>query len=635
VTVGEGDNKSLPAAAAWETTQARVVSGAAIVEFMLDSGHGAIIDREESLKGHPTVGEPQRYCNRDEPCTCPEDTDGTVPPTIKAHSPFDVGLTAGRRDASAHVTGRSLEEYCKERKPQQPPPPPAGGGGDDPDDPQKIDRPPPGEPPHGKASSDPHIATIDGRWYDIQALGEFVLSRSTVDDFLVQVRFGTSGSERTWSTSVGMATHAGKDRIVVSLNLAAAEPIPTLKINGKASEEEYVRLDGAAVRVVQTQWGPGYVVTFRDGTLVGANLTARSGLSVWVNPAGARRGKLSGLLGDADGNKDNDPIVRGGKRLSDEPGYDEMYKSFVPSWRIKPAESLFDYAPGDSTATFTDVHFPDRAAPGPAPEVLQSAGKLCAERGVTDKDLLRNCSFDVAASGQKSYLSGYEAQQYRLSNVLARAGKAPPEPGVTGSGIASAPVAGSGVTKGLVIEGKVTDAKQQPTTTFAGGKGDIVVIDPRNCVDLRFSTLQRPDGKDVATAVTCGDRIVLPLDGTYTFLVNRFADRTGEYRYPIVSVRPDRVFDLQPGNAVSGTLEKRGERDIYRFKIAAPVHISTDAATCTGTTALRLLYGDQDLTAADLCRFEYDLPKAGTYQLLLNPFDSGLGPYRFTLRAGS
>ena len=631
VTVGEGDNQSLPAAAEWETTQARVASGADVVEFTLDAGHAAIISGDEGFNRHPTVGEPLRFCNRDEGCACPADTDGTVPPTIAAKLPLDIGLAAGRRTAAAHVSGHSLDEYCKERKSNQPPAAGAGGGSTDGDAPH-LGGPAPGEPPYGKASSDPHIATIDGRWYDIQALGEFVLSRSTLDDFLVQVRFGTGAGSRTWSTTVGMATHAGKDRVVVSLNLAAAVPIPTLKINGKASDAEYVRLDGASVRLVQTQWGPGYVVTFSDGTRVGANLTARSGLSVWVNPADDRRGKLAGLLGDGDGNRDNDPVVRGGKRLSDEPGYEELYGTFAPSWRIGQPESLFDYAPGESTATFTDTKFPDPSAPVPAREALQAAATQCTARGVSDKDLLRNCSFDVAASGQKSYLAGYEAQQYRFTYALARAGKLTPEPAVTGNGVASSPVAGSGVTRGLVVEGRITDAKQQPATTFTGGKGDIIVIDPRNCVDLHFSTLKRPDDKEIATSVNCGDRVVLPQDGRYTFLVNRFADHTGEYRYPLVVVRPDRVLDLQLGKAVRGNLEKRGEHDIYRFTIAAPTHVAVDAGSCTGNTAVRLLYGDQDLTAGDLCRFAYDLPKAGTYQMLLNPFDSGIGPYGFTLR---
>ena len=348
VSVGPGDSEFLPKAGAWETTQSRVRSSAEIVEFTLDSGHSAVLDTMWERTLHPAVGETLRFCTLEEGCQCPEDTDGTVPLTRPGHPPFDVGLTGGRVGASAHVRGHTLKDYCKDRAPLQPPAGAAVGGSGASDEPGSVGRdpPPPGEPVHGKASSDPHIATIDGRWYDIQALGEFVLSQSTVDDFLVQVRFGTADGARNWSTAVAMATHAGMDRIAVSINLAAAEPVPTLKINGQTNDSDLVMLEGATIRRIDTQWGPGFVVSFADGTRVGANLTARTGLSVWVNPAPGRRGKLRGLLGDADGEIANDPVVRGGELLSSEPTYDELYGAFVPSWRIEPAESLFDYAAG-------------------------------------------------------------------------------------------------------------------------------------------------------------------------------------------------------------------------------------------------------------------------------------------------
>ncbi|MEO8466182.1 MAG: VWD domain-containing protein [Gammaproteobacteria bacterium] len=633
VSVGPGDAEFLPKAGAWETTQSRIRSSAEIVEFTLDSGHSSILDTMEERTLHPGVGETLRFCMLEEGCQCPEDTDGTVPPTQPGHPPFDVGLTGGRVGASAHVRGHTLEEYCKEREPLKPP---AGAvvGGSGSDEPGSVGRdpPPPGEPVHGKASSDPHIATIDGRWYDIQALGEFVLSQSTVDDFLVQVRFATADGARNWSTAVAMATHAGIDRIVVSINLAAAEPVPTLKINGQTSDSDLVLLEGATVRRVETQWGPGFVVSFADGTRVGANLTARTGLSAWVNPAPGRRGKLRGLLGDADGEIGNDPVVRGGALLSSEPTYDELYEVFVPSWRIEPAESLFDYRTGESTATYTDATFPGRNAATLPKPALESAAEFCAARGVTDKDLMRNCSFDLVASGEKSYLAGYQSQQYRVSLERLRIDIEAKNSGLAGNGVASTPEKGLGVARSLVIEGRVSASSEQPTTRFAGSKGDILYVDPRNCIDLHFPLLSKPDGRELASSNMCGARLVLPADGQYSFQVNRFADHDGEYRYPIVAVRADRILGAELGMTLKGNVEQRAEHDVYRIEVAGKTPISMGGTDCKGDFDVELRYGDETVTAGSLCRFSYELPKAGTYQLVLNSSNSATGPYAFVIR---
>ena len=248
---------------------------------------------------------------------------------------------------------------------------------------------------------------------------------------------------------------------------------------------------------------------------------------------------------------------------------------------------------------------------------------------MTDPDLLRNCAFDVAATGKKRYVSTYLSNQRRTDYAAM----------MTGTGVVTR-TASSGTTRDVVIEGRVTDASRPATEPFAGGRGDIVYIDPRNCVDLRFTTIIGPDGKKVpssgysATAGLCGSRFVLPAAGTYSLSLNPFSDTAGEYRYPVVTVRPDRVRPIEPGGVMQGTIAARAERDVYVVTVRDAMKVSLDPEGCTGAFDVVVTYGDdQTIGAGSQCRFgPIDLPKAGSYRFVFNPFNTTTGDYRVRLK---
>ena len=74
-------------------------------------------------------------------------------------------------------------------------------------------------------------------------------------------------------------------------------------------------------------------------------------------------GTWSGCLGNADGNKTNDLVTRAGQPVTfPNTPFAELYGTYVNSWRISQAESLFDYDAGKTTADFTDLTFPDAPA---------------------------------------------------------------------------------------------------------------------------------------------------------------------------------------------------------------------------------------------------------------------------------
>jgi hypothetical protein len=89
---------------------------------------------------------------------------------------------------------------------------------------------------------------------------------------------------------------------------------------------------------------------------------------------------------------------------------------------VTPASSLFDYAAGESPATFARAGWPKTAPPCDLPNVVSAkpaspavAARAC--RPIADKRRRANCEFDVRATGETGF-----ARTYALSERLERQG---------------------------------------------------------------------------------------------------------------------------------------------------------------------------------------------------------------------
>jgi len=626
VTLGADDTVELAFTNPWELSLYTVDTSADIVVVTSTEGHIALSDRSEQANRALSNFQQIALCVRGD-CACPAGSESdAAPPTLPALAPIDIGLTGGRTGAHGWAHAISTDDYCKQKKNPsitlaRPQGPAGGGGGGG------------GEPETGKASSDPHLVTYDGRYYDVQAIGEFVLTRSTADDFAVQVRLGRIGSLESVSVTTAMATRVGKDRVTVSIDPPPAPTVPVLRVNGQKVARDFVRLSGGSVRAIFYDAGTGYSVEFDDGTRVGVGPFARQGLNVWVVPAAARKSRLTGLLGDFDGNAGNDPVARGSTAaLTASPGYDELYGTFANSWRIAADDSAFDYAPGQTTATFTDAAFPNRASTGADAPAVTAAETSCRAGGITNASLLHNCAVDVAATGDARLVRSYRPQQQRMDYFAPAS--TPAASSLTGTGAVTATPA-SMRTKSVVLEGRVTDPGADAFAPFDGFKGDVVYLDPEACKKPRFMQLQGPNHKPIGgTTVDCGARLVLPEDGQYRFALNPFHDFTGPYRVSIVAVRPDRVTTIRPGDVLSGTIGARAEQDVYLVEVKSPGGITLGGDGCSANFDVTVYYGDTDVVGAGpACRVgKVDLPKAGTYRIVMNPFSNTPGPYRIPTR---
>ncbi len=252
---------------------------------------------------------------------------------------------------------------------------------------------------------DPHMVTIDGRRFDFQAVGEFTVIKARDDSFELQARQRALGHQVSANDAVAM--RFGKDRIELY------RENDLLVINGKEQPGfQGERLLGDGTRICQSREHT-YSIKSAMGIEVevdihGSFLDYQLGLSEnW-------KGKTVGLLGHYDGNQNNEFITRSGKELTlpqllvkkdRETFHDVLYHQFGDSWRITDATSLFTYAPGTSTATYTDRDYPKTltSIADLTEDQRNQAREICLSAGVKSGAALENCILDVALTEDKDF----------------------------------------------------------------------------------------------------------------------------------------------------------------------------------------------------------------------------------------
>lgn len=248
----------------------------------------------------------------------------------------------------------------------------------------------------GDSSGDPHIITFDRLAYDFQAVGEFVFTRSLEDNFAVQIRFGSLGNPGI-SYNTAIAMQVGSNRVAIY-----ATQSPATYINGTPTEvSESIQLPGGGT--VDFTSG-AYFVTWPDSSRVRV-YDRVSYLDVQVTIPEERAGEVIGLLGNANDDRSDDLTTQTGVQIPTSPTRTELYEQFGHSWRITQSESLFNYASGENTETFTNRALPTTIVNTRSltAEQRQQAEQVCRDAGVTDPILLENCVLDVALTGDKSF----------------------------------------------------------------------------------------------------------------------------------------------------------------------------------------------------------------------------------------
>jgi len=320
---------------------------------------------------------------------------------------------------------------------------------------------------------DPHLITVNGVRYDFQGAGEFVSLRD-YDGFQIQTRQSPvattfnpptdahDGLSTCVSLNTAVAARVGKHRVTYEPNLSGV-PDPSglqLRVDGVLTTLGGNGIDlgdGGRIVSVPAPHGGGIEVDFPNGTVMYVIPNFWPDQGYWyMNVDVTRTPAVEGILGVIRAG-DWLPALPNGTSMGPLPSglhqrYLDLYQTFANAWRVTDATSLFDYASGTSTATFTFPTWPLENPPctlaglKPAtPAEPHVAEQAC--KGIIDKNRRANCVFDVTVTGETGFADTYLATQKLVPSTTAT--------GNGGTGTTGTGGTGTGGTFGNISPGKL------------------------------------------------------------------------------------------------------------------------------------------------------------------------------------
>jgi hypothetical protein len=489
-----------------------------------------------------------------------------------------------------------------------------------------IPPPPPCRTPCGVIYGDPHLLTYDRAPYDVQAVGEVIATKSTTDDFEIQARFTPVPRQRIVSIATAVAMRVAGHRVTFY----------------RTTTGQTVRIDGVQTAITAAPTllpGGGTIGTYglRDSVIVvWPDGTTADVSAVGVYPeyyrfvvevglAPSRLGHVVGLLGGADGTLDNDLVTRNGAPVAfPNTPFATLYGTYVNSWRINMAESLFDYDTGQTTDTFTDLSFPDQpATPQSLPaSALTMATNTCAQFGLTSNAVRDACIVDVGVTGDADFATEAAAAQASGLGIPSNAGKTS---------------IGTSTTVTIDIPG------QTAVRTFPAVAGQRVTLSVTgNTIAGGDLTLRDPNGVRVASlfvnsATGFIDAFTLPSAGTYTIVVDPRDQLVGTLTFTMTEVPPN-AGSTAIGTPTTVSIATVGEVATRTFSGTAGQKL-TLAITGNNIAGMDLTIRDpngvfvaaQFASGATAFHDVFTLPVTGIYSVTVDPRNQLVGSLTFLL----
>lgn len=201
----------------------------------------------------------------------------------------------------------------------------------------------------GCTNNDPHIYTYDGLHTDCQGKGDYIYSKSTTTDFMVQARFSIEGTSSTWNAFTGTSSTerffgTAQKGAVVNTGYPGEPKVEAFAGTRTGTEVHHCEMQWYFDDVLQAELAGGNVNNGHGIYDLGWGIIWRSGAKrylyfreskLWMEyhkwewkawgcalnvcvcpPQEIRDSGLVGLLGSADDNTDNDYMTRDGTVLT-------------------------------------------------------------------------------------------------------------------------------------------------------------------------------------------------------------------------------------------------------------------------------------------------------------------------------
>lgn len=430
------------------------------------------------------------------------------------------------------------------------------------------------------STGDPHLVTFDRYPYDLQSVGEFILTNSPSGGFEIQARTKAWGSSGRLSVNSAIAADVGGDIVSVYANDSAIFGDSAVYINGArvvlAEREKVDLLQGGSVERFRARtevvWPTGEVaqITRRNGRL-GAYY------DVQVIVPKAQGASLEGLFGPCDGLYANDLWPRdAAEPLALPPSFNTLYDVFGDSWRLLPGESLFkDTVPDDPA--FPDGPFTSADLPTAS---RLAAEALCLDQDIDDPILLENCIIDCG-------IDDCALVDPPDTSIIETYRSMIPTVGTPGPGELAC---------GLLLSGSIDAPGEVDILTFTGNAGDEILLTTAQTSgfgghgdDLEV-TVVSPTSIQVDQYRGGGHRLItLPETGTYSINLESVRLLTGTYNTGFECLDPlsaDAVL-IGPGDVMNGSLEAAADVDLFTFSGS-----SGDSVLLTTAQVAGFVYGD-------------------------------------------
>jgi len=268
----------------------------------------------------------------------------------------------------------------------------------------------PGENPY--LLSDVHLATRDGLRYSFQGAGDYVIAAT--DTFELQARFVRRSPNSPASIPAAIALQVSDQRIVLG-DQADAD-----------SRRRLASIDGVSVPFESGSWyelaNGGYI--HRADRLWRIEIPGQLGLTMEadgspleINFYNADSEASVGLLGDGDGNPENDLQLADGTPV-DPRNTTTLYGAFLDTWLRVGTASLFE-SPYDAEQSgsirpaqiLTLQDFDNAARDG--------AAQACLDAGVPADATLSECTYDMLVLGEAELLADHVAAGPGMSGTIA------------------------------------------------------------------------------------------------------------------------------------------------------------------------------------------------------------------------